>query len=391
MRLPFPAHTLQGLGGPTGHLLAATLLYSLGYQAFIPIMPLYLKHVGASPSVVGATMGIALLSYGVAQYPAGWLADHFDRRRVVGLSTLGYSLPFFLYLVPLPVLVVVPLRILHAAVGGLYTPAALALLADLSPLERVSRAYGLWQVATMLGFLLGPLLGGMVGSFGFEMVFLGAAVTCIMAALAVLRMPSPPPRVASVDSAADAPVRLWGSLLPIIAVGAAPEYLQGLYTGVWSLYLLSRGADTFQIGLSFTLFAVPGVLLSVWLGDLIDRRGPRPVMAVSLISAGLIAPVYGLVASIPLLILLPVAEGVFTAGEKPVLYSETGRRISREHQARAQGMLQMTLMGAQALGATVGGWLFSTAPLAAFLSITVACALSLLAVPLLSPALQRTG
>lgn len=374
-------------------MLTATLLYSLGYQAFIPIMPLYLKYVGGSPGVVGATMGIALLSYGVAQYPAGWLADRFDRRRVVGLSTLGYSLPFFLYLVPLPLVVVVSLRILHAAVGGIYTPAALALLADLTPYGQLSRAYGLWQVATMLGFLVGPLLGGMVAGFGFPTVFLGAASICIIAALAVLRMPSPPPRDASLDAVTIAPVRvaIWKSLLPIIATGAAPEYLQGLYTGVWSLYMLSRGADTWQIGLSFTLFAVPGVLLSVWLGNLIDRRGTRPVMAISLISAGLIAPVYALVASVPLLVLLPAVEGIFTAGEKPVLYSEAGRRVSPEQLARAQGVLQMTLMGAQALGALVGGWLFSTAPLAAFLSITVACTLSLLAVPLLSAPVRRTA
>jgi MFS family permease len=63
-------------------------------------------------------------------------------------------------------------------------------------------------------------------------------------------------------------------------VAAGTEYLQGVYQATWSLHLLNRQAEIWQIGLSFSLIALPSVLLSVWFGGLIDRRGARRVMLV---------------------------------------------------------------------------------------------------------------
>ena len=73
-------------------------------------------------------------------------------------------------------------------------------------------------------------------------------------------------------------------LLPIMLVAAAPEYLSGAITGIWPIYLASLGAEGWQIGLSFTLFALPAVLLSVPYGALVDRLGGRVVMTASLIA-----------------------------------------------------------------------------------------------------------
>ena len=65
-------------------------------------MPIFLTRRGATPFIVGFVSAIALLSYGLGQYPAGWLADRFDRRRIVALATLAYASFFVVYLLPLP-------------------------------------------------------------------------------------------------------------------------------------------------------------------------------------------------------------------------------------------------------------------------------------------------
>ena len=369
---------------PVMLILVATLFNTVGYQVFIPIMPIFLTRRGASPFLVGFVSAAALLAYGLGQYPAGWLADRYDRRRIVALATLGYASFFVVYLLPLPLPVIVCCRFLHAATGAFFTPGALALVADLTPRQQVSRAFGFFQVATMSGLLLGPLAGGVLASWSLDWVFIAAGAVCVGAALPLLFISAPVPEhhpetVVAVTVQPSTVRRL----LPAIAVGWAPEYLTGMLTAIWSLYLLSRGAATWQIGLSFTLFALPSVLGSVALGDLIDRRGAKLVMVASLVGLGLVAPVVGFAAAVPVLILLLTAQGVFTAGERPAVYSEVTHRFDAKQQARAQGFLQMALIIGDTVGAIVGGLLYSRSATAAFASISLMCLVSLAGVPFL--------
>ncbi|MDB4897066.1 MAG: hypothetical protein JWN15_3328 [Firmicutes bacterium] len=69
---------------------------------------------------------------------------------------------------------------------------------------------------------------------------------------------------------------LWAVALP----GLGMAYLNGLYAVIWSLYLQRTGASLWQINLSYTLFAVPLVLLMVPFGALGDRVGRPLVVAI---------------------------------------------------------------------------------------------------------------
>src|SRR5207249_11290776 len=119
---PMPARVQYVCNGrlsrPVLLILVATLFNTVGYQVFIPIMPIFLTRRGASPFIVGFDSAIALLSYGLGQYPAGWLADRFDRRRIVALATLAYASFFVVYLLPLPLPVIICVRFFHAASGA---------------------------------------------------------------------------------------------------------------------------------------------------------------------------------------------------------------------------------------------------------------------------------
>ena len=364
-------------------ILVATLFNTIGYQVFIPIMPIFLTNKGASPFVVGFVSAGALLSYGLGQYPAGWLADRFDRRRVVAIATVAYASWFAVYLLPLPLPVIVVCRFCHAATGAFFTPGALALIADLSPRTQVSRTYGFFQVATMGGFLLGPFAGGVLASWTVDAVFITAGSACVLAALPIFFMAPPPEQHAEAAFEATVQPSTIRRLLPAITVGWAPEYLTGMLTAIWSLYMLSRGAQVWQIGLSFTLLAVPSVLGSVSLGDLMDRRGARMVMLLSLIGLAITAPLSGIFSAVPLLILIVTIQGVFIAGERPAIYSEVAHRFSAKQLARANGFLQMALLGGDTVGAIVGGSLYSTSPVVAFASISLMCLVSLIGVPFL--------
>lgn len=74
----------------------------------------------------------------------------------------------------------------------------------------------------------------------------------------------------------------------------------------------------------------------------------------------------------------------FVAAERPAVYSEVSRRVPPHELARAQGIVQMTLMVAQTLG-VLGGWLLTGSVVATFVSVTAACVMSMGAIGFLSP------
>jgi MFS family permease len=377
-----------GVDRSLGLLLIAILVNVLGYFVFVPILPLYLHQLGGSPQLIGVVTGIGLLCFGLGQYPAGWLADRFDRRLIAILGTVAYGIFFLIYLLPLTLQVAIPIRLLNAFVGGFFTPASLALAADLSPPGNVSRAYGMWQATTMTGFVVGPLVGGLGAGFGLNAVFVLAGALCLLAAVPLLVLKTPPRRTSDVIAATPTPpianMSQIKRLIPAIVAGAAPEYLLGLFTAIWSIFLLGRGGATWQIGLTFTLFALPSVLFSIWLGGLVDRRGARVVMAIVLVATAAVSPLYSLVTSVALLMIVATAHGLTIAAERPVVYSEVVRVVPAQYYARAQAVLQLGLMIAQTIGAIAAGYLYALSPLLVFSSVGVVCVLSMLAVPALS-------
>jgi hypothetical protein len=74
---------------------------------------------------------------------------------------------------------------------------------------------------------------------------------------------------------------------------------------------------------------------------------------------------------------------IFTASVRPTVYSEAARIVPSEYRARAQGVIQMSLMVVQTSGALLAGTLFTVSPLLSFSSVAAVCGASLLAVPFL--------
>lgn len=365
-------------------LLGGNFLDNVGLGLFFPILPLYVTQRGGTPALVGIIGASALLGNVVAQTPGGWLADRYSRRGLVIASMLAYGLFFLVYLVPLPVQGLVAIRFFHAAIGGVYQPAARALLADLTPADRRGAAFGRWQASNMGGFLVGPVAGGVLASASVRFVFLGAAAACVLGGLLCLSLPRIRRSLEHALPVGTLPVasrRLIVLLLPASAAGAAWGWMNGAYGAAWSLYMLSLGGGPFAIGLSISLFSLPVVLLSGYSGQLQDRYGPRLIIIASLFFGGLFATFYALTRSVPLVISLGLIEGICTVGGMPAAMAEISRLADSAQQGRAQGIFSTFSVAAQAAGALAAGFLFQLSHSLPFLSIAAACWLALFATP----------
>jgi MFS family permease len=226
----------------------------------------------------------------------------------------------------------------------------------------------------MAGILLGPPLAGLVASVRLDAVFYGGAAVSLLALLLMLRLPSAPaPRTVERQEAPMSSWRLVRMLLPVAVLGAPIYWTFGTYDTVWSLYLTGRGAGPFLVGLSFTSYALPVILLGGLAGGLADRLGAIRAGTLALLTYGLLAGTYPFISSVPVLILIGVLEGALTAAGNPALMAEVSRRAPPGAQGRTQGAYSLMLLLGEVAGAVAGGALYLRSPAYAFLGATTVC------------------
>ena len=135
----------------------------LGFGIIIPIQPFYAESFGASPTVV-TLLGA---SYSAMQFlfaPLwGRLSDRVGRRPVVLLSVAFGGVGFLVFGLAHSLTMLFVARMI-AGFGNANLGTVQALVADVTPGKDRARAMGLIGAALGLGFVFGPVIGGLVGS-----------------------------------------------------------------------------------------------------------------------------------------------------------------------------------------------------------------------------------
>ena len=272
-----------------GFILAVILLDMLGVGLIIPVLPkLVEQFMGGDMSAAAGIAGVISACYAVAQFFCapilGALSDRFGRRRVLLLSMFGLGVDY-LVMGFAPSVGWLFLGRLVAGVMGASITTANAYIADISTPETRARNYGLINVAFGVGFILGPVLGGLLGSIDLRLPFFVAAGLCLVNSLyGFLVLPeslavenrSP----FSLRSANPASSILHLRTYPLVASLAVAFMLmmlaqRGLETS-WVLYTSYRyGWDELQNGLALAAVGVSAALVQgllvrravMWLGE----------------------------------------------------------------------------------------------------------------------------
>ena len=370
----------------TWTLLVGNTLVMIGVGFFLPILPLFIGHRQGTALVVGAVFASGLLAIAVAQYPAGALADRFGRRPVMVWSMGLYALVFLAYLLPIPVWGLVGIRFAQGLLGGSYAVAATALVADLSDPERRGRAFGMLRTSDWAGLVLGPAIGGLVASLRLDAVFAPGALICAGATALLTLLPRVTRRSGPAPEPPRRPLAILRSLLPFIVLGSAMGYTIGAYDTIWSLYLTRNGATPAVVGLSFTLFSVPLVLLGTSGGAWADRIGHWRAATFTALMYGVFGAAYAFISNVPALVVLSVLEGALVVAGNPALTALVSRSAPATEQGRAQGVFRIGITASQVVGALLGGGLFGIAPAFSFLSIAAFSLLAVAASRLFQPA-----
>jgi len=161
----------------------AVLVDSIGFGIILPVLPgliMTLAHVNvAAAAEFGGWLAFvyALMQFFCAPV-LGNLSDRFGRRPVLLFALLALGIDYFI-MGSAPVISWLFLgRLVAGMAGASFTP-AYAYIADISPPEKRAQSFGLMGAAFGIGFILGPAIGGMLGSFGPRAPFFTAGAIAL--------------------------------------------------------------------------------------------------------------------------------------------------------------------------------------------------------------------
>lgn len=217
---------------------------------------------------------------------------------------------------------------------------------------------------------VGPLAGSIAGVRYMWAMFLASGAISICATVPALTLhetratAEPGSGTAGIRGTrrASSPLRRVRVSRPMVGAllcGSALGLTAGVYDICWTLLLLSRGASGLEIGVSWTLFAVPFVLAakpSGWLADHLDRRA---LVLAGLGASTLLCAWYPFIASVPMLVVLGALEALGFAAAMPAVQSLLTQGSAPEEVGRIQGLFATCQTASTAVSAAAAGAAFA--------------------------------
>jgi DHA1 family tetracycline resistance protein-like MFS transporter len=361
------------------------LLEVLGFGLLIPVGPHLVEHLlhvppGTEPAKLTAMaapyVGWLMATYAIFQFGfspiLGSLSDRFGRRPVILISLLGSALDYFASALAPTLLVLFITRALNG-VSGASIAACNAYVADVTPPKERAAGFGMLGAAFGLGFVIGPLLGGWLGSIDIRLPFWGAGVlTLINFAYGWFVLPeSLPPdkrRPFSLKRANPLAVFVHLTRYPIVmGLGAALFFInlaQFALHSTWVLYTNHRyGWDELATGFSLTIVGIGAAVVQGGLAGRIIKRTGEPLALLAGLGLGICAYVgYG-IAPHGWMIYAIIAFASLGGVAGPASQAIITRSIPPTEQGEVQGALgalnNVALIAGPVMGATVFSYFIS--------------------------------
>jgi len=164
---------------PIIFILITLVIDAMGIGLIMPVMPDLIRQVQAVNLADAAVWGgILAFSFAVMQFlfgpVVGNLSDRFGRRPVLLVSLFAMALDYVIMALAGTIWLLLAGRIIGGITAATHSTAA-AFVADISEPEKKAQNFGLISAAFGIGFVLGPLLGGLLSTFGPRAPFILAA------------------------------------------------------------------------------------------------------------------------------------------------------------------------------------------------------------------------
>jgi len=278
-------------------VLAAVLIDTIGFGIVMPVFPTLLRQLGhIDLEAATRVAGYMLVAFALAQFVAGPvlgnLSDRYGRRPVLIASMLAFGIDYALMAIAPSLAWLFVGRTVAGIAGAVYGPAG-SVIADITPPERRSAAFGYISAAFGIGFVIGPALGGLLAGFGPRAPFIAAAVLALgNAAVMALAMPETHAR-ANRRAFHWRDAHIVGAFKPLFAIRIAVPLIAAcffyqlshmVYPATWAFWATIRFQwSPSAIGWSLAYIGlVMAVMQAVVVGPVIARIGDRRALVIGL-------------------------------------------------------------------------------------------------------------
>jgi len=344
-------------------ILLTVVLDATGIGLLAPILPRLIGELtGEGLTAAAVTGGWLTALFAVMQFLAapllGNLSDRFGRRPVLLASLAAFGLNYLLmgFAPSLGWLFVAQ------AVAGLCgaTPAtAGAYLADISTAGNRARLFGMLGGAFSFGFVIGPVMGGLLGEYGLRLpIFAAAGLALVNVAYGWLALPEslrPEHRrpfslarahvLATLGQMRGQPL-LFGILGGMLLMRIATQTLPA----IWPYFTMHKlGWSARDVGYSLGAYGLLGIMAQAWVIPALDARfGPRGTALIGLTLGTASMAGFACAPNGPL-----VAACIVPSALGFVAWPAMSSIMSAQTPPQAQGELQGAIASVQSLGAII--------------------------------------
>lgn len=355
---------------PFAAILACAVLEASGIALIFPTLPNLLRAMAGTDNVsalYGALLALHALTQFVVTPVLGVLSDRLGRRPVLLLALAGSTIDYL-------IMAFTPyLWLLFASrtVAGL-TAAGVAMItatiADITPEAERARRFGLFHACFGAGFVIGPVIGGMLGDISLRAPFLAAATLSSVNVLIALFVLPETHRTARKPIAWPtlnplAPLR-WAltlrALIPLLAVFLLISLVGQTYSTVWVLFVTDRFQwSATDIGVSLAIFGALVALvqafaiapLARWFGE----RGTL-LLGIGCEAIALLVLAFAQASWIAFALIPLIAFGGISA---PAMRSLQSKAVDGERQGQLQGVVASFVSLAAIFGPLVFGVIYA--------------------------------
>jgi DHA1 family tetracycline resistance protein-like MFS transporter len=160
-------------------IFVTVLIDMLAFGMIIPVLPVLVQDfVGGDAARAAEMYGLFGTAWALMQFifspVQGSLSDHFGRRTVILISCAGLGLDFILMALAPNLWWLLAGRVISGITAASFSTAG-AYISDVTPPEKRSASFGIIGAAFGVGFVLGPALGGLLGSISPRLPFWASA------------------------------------------------------------------------------------------------------------------------------------------------------------------------------------------------------------------------
>jgi MFS family permease len=350
---------------------AAMLLLALGENLWRRFLPRYLQALGAPITAIGLFGTIEDLLDGVYQYPGGWIADRFGRRRAllafIALAACGYAVfllmkSWWIAFVGLALVMVW---------DSMASPTLFAVVGDALPRSKRTMGFTVQSVLRRVPIVIAPVIGGtMVVQLGIVKGVREGLIISIALALVTLLVAS---RITIPVIADDVPINIrgvWRSIPPTLRWLLASDIFIRTCDAMVDVFLVIFavsviGVSAVDFGVAVAAQSLTAILVYIPAAKIAERTGKKPFVIATFVAFALFPLAIVWSTSFPWLLAAFVVGGLREVGEpaRKALIIDLAEPALR---ARVVGLYYLGRSVAIAPAAFIGGLLWKISPMIPF-------------------------